>query len=76
MGVGFTVALLSIGVVREILGSGSLFGISLFPDTFQTWTVMVLPSGGFFVTAVLLLIVNWLRNREVEAEKQSQEVAS
>ncbi len=76
MGVGFTVALLSIGVVREILGSGSLFGISLFPDTFQTWTVMVLPSGGFFVTAVLLLLVNWLKNREVEAEKQAQEVAS
>jgi hypothetical protein len=37
---------------------------------------MVLPSGGFFVTAVLLLIVNWLRNREVEAEKPSQEVIS
>ena len=58
MGAGFTIALLSIGVIREILGSGTLFGISLFPDNFQTWTIMVLPSGGFFVTAVWLLIVN------------------
>jgi len=61
MGAGFTVALLSIGVVREILGSGSIFGVVLFPDTFQTWTVMVLPSGGFFVTAVWLLLVNRFR---------------
>jgi electron transport complex protein RnfE len=72
MGVGFTVALFSIGVVREILGSGTLFGIALFPDTFQTWTVMVLPSGGFFAMAVWLLLVNYLKQREAEAEKQAQ----
>jgi electron transport complex protein RnfE len=73
MGVGFTVALLWIGVVREILGSGSLFGVALFPDTFQTWTVMVLPSGGFFAMAMWLLLVNWLNERAAEAEKRAQE---
>ncbi len=73
MGVGFTVALLWIGVVREILGSGSLFGIALLPDTFQTWTVMVLPSGGFFAMAMWLLLVNWLMERSAEAEKRAQE---
>jgi electron transport complex protein RnfE len=72
MGVGFTVALLAIGVVREILGSGTLFGTSLFPDNFQTWTIMVLPSGGFFVTAIWLLIVNRLREKETEAEAKTQ----
>jgi electron transport complex protein RnfE len=70
MGVGFTVALLWIGVVREILGSGSLFGVALFPDTFQTWTIMVLPSGGFFAMAMWLLLVNWLNERTAEAEKR------
>jgi len=75
MGVGFTVALLLIGVVREILGSGSLFGIALFPDGFQKWTVMVLPSGGFFAMALWLLLVNWIREREAQAEKQTQEAA-
>lgn len=64
MGAGFTAALLSIGAVREILGSGSLFGMPLFPESFQTWTVMVLPSGGFFVTALWLVVVNRLRQRQ------------
>jgi len=73
MGVGFTVALLWIGVVREILGSGSLFGVALLPDTFQTWTVMVLPSGGFFAMAMWLLLVNWLMERAAQAEKRAQE---
>lgn len=73
MGAGFTVALLWIGVVREILGSGSLFGVALLPDTFQTWTVMVLPSGGFFAMAMWLLLVNWLNERAAEAEKRAQE---
>jgi electron transport complex protein RnfE len=73
MGIGFTVALFWIGVVREILGSGSLFGIALFPESFQTWTVMVLPSGGFFAMAMWLLLVNRLKQREAEAEKQLQE---
>ena len=76
MGVGFTVALLWIGVVREILGSGTLFGVSLFPDSFKTWTVMVLPSGGFFAMAMWLLLVNWLKERKTQAEKQLQEVTS
>jgi len=76
MGAGFTVALLSIGVIREILGSGTLFGISLFPDNFQTWTIMVLPSGGFFVTAVLLLIVNRLKEAESEATAEAQGVST
>jgi electron transport complex protein RnfE len=73
MGTGFTIALLWIGVVREILGSGSLFGVALFPENFQTWTVMVLPSGGFFAMAMWLLLVNWLKERAAEAEKQAQE---
>jgi electron transport complex protein RnfE len=73
MGVGFTGALLWIGVVREILGSGSLFGIALLPDSFQTWTVMVLPSGGFFAMAMWLLLVNRLKEREAEAENRAQE---
>jgi len=69
MGVGFTLALLFIGVVREILGSGTLFGIAVVPGSFQTWTVMVLPSGGFFAMALWLLIVNWVKQRQAEAAK-------
>ncbi len=73
MGAGFTLALLSIGVVRELLGSGSLFGVALFPQGFQTWTVMILPSGGFFVLAIWLLLVNRLRARQASSVRQRQE---
>lgn len=76
MGVGFTAALLTIGVVREILGSGTLFGIALLPGSFQTWTVMVLPSGGFFAMALWLLLFNWLRERQAGTERRTREVTS
>ena len=76
MGAGFTAALLSIGAVREILGSGSLFGVPLFPDSYQTWTVMVLPSGGFFVTALWLVLVNLIRQRAAAKKPAAQEAAS
>ena len=59
MGVGFTMALLCLGGVREILGSGSLFGMQLFGDHYQNWVVMLLPPGGFFTLAGWLLLFNW-----------------
>ncbi len=63
MGVGFTFALLCLGVVREVLGSGSVFGFGLFPDTFQEWIVMILPAGGFFTLAIWLLLFNILKQK-------------
>ncbi len=68
MGVGFTFALLCLGGVREILGSGTLFGLPLFPEGFQPWVVMILPSGGFFTLGLLLLVFNRIRaGREARA---------
>jgi electron transport complex protein RnfE len=63
MGVGFTIALLCLGSVREILGAGSLFGYPLFAENFQPWVVMILPPGGFFVLGGWLLLFNWYRQR-------------
>jgi electron transport complex protein RnfE len=64
MGVGFTVGLLALGVVREILGAGTLFGVSLFGASFQPWVVMVLPPGGFFVLGSWLLLFAALERRK------------
>ena len=64
MGIGFTIALLSLGSVRELLGNGSLLGYSLFGDAFQPWVVMVLPPGGFIVLGAWLLLFNWLKERK------------
>ncbi len=66
MSLGFTFAMLCIGIPREILGSGSLFNISLFGDAFEPWVVMILPPGGFFMLGFLLLGFNWY------AKKKSQ----
>jgi electron transport complex protein RnfE len=64
MGLGFTFALLCIGVIRELLGSGSLFGLSLFGPRFEPWVVMILPPGGFFTLGFLLLFFNWLQAKK------------
>jgi electron transport complex protein RnfE len=56
MSAGFSIGLFALGSVREILGAGTFFGISLFGPDFQPWVVMVLPPGGFFVLGTWLLI--------------------
>ena len=56
MGGGFFLALVTLGGAREILGSGSLFGVSLFGDGFEPWVVMILPPGGFLMLGIILLI--------------------
>ena len=71
MGTGFVVALFSLGAVREVMGSGSLFGIQLFHDSFQDWVVMVLPSGGFFTLAGWLLLFNWRKQRKAKREERT-----
>jgi len=68
MGAGFTIGLLALGVVREILGSGTLFGLSLFGESFQPWVIMVLPPGGFFVLGTWLLFFAWRARRKQAAE--------
>jgi electron transport complex protein RnfE len=54
--------------VREVLGSGSLFGVELFGPRFEDWVILVLPSGGFFTYAGWLLFFNWRRERRRAAE--------
>ena len=71
MGIGFVVALFSLGAVREIMGSGSLFDVQLFHDGFQDWVVMILPSGGFFTLAGWLLLFNWLKQRKEKREARA-----
>ncbi|WP_258104365.1 electron transport complex subunit RsxE [Marinoscillum sp. MHG1-6] len=56
MGVGFVFGLVCLGGVREILGNGTIFNISIFPDSFQEWIIMILPAGGFFTLAIWLLV--------------------
>jgi electron transport complex protein RnfE len=64
MGLGFTIGLLALGGVREILGNGTFFGLHLFGEHFQPWVVMVLPPGGFFVLGGWLLLFALIKQRK------------
>lgn len=75
MGLGFTLALMAISAVREILGTGTLFvakdygfeGIKLFPKDYAA-LIMILPPGAFITLGLMLGFINWLSHRK-EAKK-------
>ena len=76
MGLGFTFALLCLGVVREILGSGTLFEVPLFGAGFQTWSIFLLPGGGFFTLGAWLLVFSaWRLRRQRQALGAETEAA-
>jgi electron transport complex protein RnfE len=56
MGLGFALALFMLGSIREVLGAGTFFGISLFGPHYEPWVVMILPPGGFIMLGLLLLV--------------------
>ena len=68
-GLGFLIALLMLGGVRELLGSGSLLGFDLLGPRFEPWIVMILPPGGFLTLGLWLLglsaLADWRAAREV-----------
>ena len=66
MGAGFTLALLALGTVREVLGNGTLLGYAVMPENFEPWVVMILPPGGFFVLGTWLLLFAWLKQRRAQ----------
>ncbi len=56
---GFTLGLLSIATVREILGSGTWFDLPVLGPAWPDWVIMVLPPGAFLTLGVLLGLANW-----------------
>ncbi len=60
MSLGFALALVSIATVREILGSGTWFGVAVMPASWPAWGIMILPPGAFLVMGLLLGAAEWL----------------
>lgn len=60
MGVGFTAALLCMGIIRELLGSGTVFGFEVLPVQIL---IFILPPGGFFVFGILIALANKLNTK-------------
>ena len=64
MGLGFTITLLMMGVIREILGSGTFFGIQVLPSMYPGIIIFLLPPGGFFVFGILIAITNHITRKK------------
>ena len=71
MGLGFTVGLTSIGIVREIIGAGQIFGLQIMPKSYEPVTIFILAPGAFFVLAGLTALQNKVK---IEAKKQGKKV--
>ncbi len=60
MGIGFTLSLVAMSAIRELLGRGSLLGFDLLGPRWEPWVFMVLPAGGFFTLGLLLITAAWI----------------
>lgn len=64
MGLGFTLSLTFLGAVREIIGNGTLLGMSILWDSFEPFSVMVKAPGAFLCLGVILGLMNWVSARQ------------
>ncbi len=60
MGVGFTAAMLCMGVIRELLGAGTVFGLPILSGFMEPIIIFLLPPGGFFVFGMLIALAGKL----------------
>jgi len=58
MGLGFTLALVVIGGIREVLGAGQFLGINILPDSYQPMLIAILAPGAFIVMGLLMGLMN------------------
>ena len=64
MGLGFTVGLTAIGIVREILGAGALFGLQIMPASYPPAIIMILAPGAFFTLGILMALLNLIKAKK------------
>jgi len=60
MGLGFTLALTILGIIRELIGAGSIFGINVMGSAYEPAIIMILPPGAFLTLGLLLGLINKL----------------
>ena len=69
MGIGFTAALLAMGMIRELLGTGCLFGMPVTAGLMDPIIIFILPPGGFFVFGMLIALANKLTGSQKKPEE-------
>ena len=70
IGLGFTIGLTMIGIVRELLGNGTVFGLRIMPKSYEPIAIFVMAPGAFLILALLCAVQNKLKlkgaNRHVK----------
>lgn len=66
MGLGFTVGLTLMGIIRELFGAVSFFGMELHPD-FPRTVIMILPAGAFVTLALIIATINIIKKARATA---------
>ncbi|MBS3741636.1 MAG: electron transport complex subunit E [Candidatus Cloacimonetes bacterium] len=64
MGLGFTLALISIATFREILGSGTFLNMRILPQSYKPMIMAILPPGAFFTIGLLMGLINLLKKKD------------
>ncbi len=72
MGLGFTIALVILGSIRELIGNGSLFGTNILGASYEPMLLIVLAAGGFLSYGLLLGLFN-LITKKLESKKSRKE---
>ena len=72
MGLGFTLGLTCIGLVRELIGAGKIFGVAVMPVSYEPVSIFVMAPGAFFVLALLTAIQNKVK---LNLEKKGKDVS-
>lgn len=63
-GLGFTFALTTMCIVREVLGNGTFLGYSVFGPNYEPWVFMIMPPGGFLTMGLMFLTMGWWGERK------------
>ncbi len=72
MGLGFTFAITLLSCIRELLGSGTIFGAQIMPAAYQPMEIMLKVPGGFITLGLLLVLVNAIK-KSVAAKRAGKE---
>lgn len=71
MGIGYLIALLLIGALRELLGNGTLFGRAILPASFQPVLLATLPAGGLMIAGILMGAANAIGGRRRDDREEA-----
>ncbi len=73
-GLGFTIGLTVIGIVREIIGAGTFFGLRILPAFYEPFAIFLLPAGAFFVLASLAALRNRFSVKEASGIEEGEKL--